>query len=160
MTWHWGEKSHAAATVWYPMNTLMCYQSCIWLPSMWLLLKNMRWTFLRNIHGCKRGKMAAFKVSAHLFLECSFNLLSRSIVRLQCHTCSCGNENTLLIDVYNVLTPHYGNNKSVLRVTKSCLTILTFKVNTKEAVVNVMNFERLWGKIHLCHSSEMSNSTQ
>lgn len=40
------------------------------------------------------------------------------------------------------------------------LTILTFKVNTKEAVVNVMNFERLWGEIHLCHSSKMSNSIQ
>lgn len=39
--------------------------------------------------------------------------------------------------------------KSVLCVDKRCLTILTFKVNTKEVIVNVMNFERLWSETPL-----------
>lgn len=117
------KNSHMAATVWYPMNALMCYQFCMWLLSMWLLLKNTRWTFWGNIHAslteCKTcssgggGGNGFCQSSAHLLLEClsSFNFHAslqyrRHPAQMQCHTCSCGNENSLFTDVYNVSTPH------------------------------------------------------
>lgn len=82
------KNSHMAATVWYPMNALMCYQFCMWLLSMWLLLKNTRWTFWGNIHAsltecktCSRGgEMASVKVQ-HIF--CS-NACPHLIFMLPC----------------------------------------------------------------------------
>lgn len=76
---------------------------------------------LGNIYGrktcCREKKMSAFKVVHTFFLDVCANFIGMlscnivGILHMQCHTYSCGNENKLLLDVYNVWTPHYERRK-------------------------------------------------
>lgn len=69
------KNSHTAATVWYPMNSMMCYQPCIWLLSRnfcWWISDELfgEYSCLQNARHVAERKMAAFKSSAQLFLKC------------------------------------------------------------------------------------------
>lgn len=145
------------------MNALMRYPSCIWRPSVCFLLKNIRanvlfWGSWQNARRVAEKKMAAFKSSAHLFprmlvfinVSC-FAVSKVTYIWSVAHVA--GMKNTLLDDTYNEIYTLLWRNKVFIGKLKAVwLTTLTFRVNTKEAAGNVMNFQRLWGKIHLSHS--------